>query len=109
MAELGFRSLDEMIGQTQYLQMDDAIKHWKNQGLDYSRMLVKPDVSPEIAIRRIQGQDHGLDKQLDHRLINLAAPALERKDPVTIELSIKNSNRTFGTNAFRYGSDHARS
>ncbi len=97
MAELGFRSLDEMIGQTQYLQMDEAIKHWKNQGLDYSRILVKPEVAPDIAIRRIQGQDHGLEKQLDHRLINLAAPALERKDPVTIELSIKNSNRTFGT------------
>ncbi len=97
MAELGFRSLDEMIGQTQYLQMDDAIKHWKNQGLDYSRILTKPQVDESIAIRRIQGQDHGLDKQLDHRLINLAAPALERKDPVTIELEIKNSNRTFGT------------
>ncbi len=97
MAELGFRSLDEMIGQTQYLQMDDAIKHWKNQGLDYSRILTKPQVDENVAIRRIQDQDHGLDKQLDHRLINLAAPALERKDPVTIELEIKNSNRTFGT------------
>ena len=97
MAELGFRSLDEMIGQTQYLQMDDAIKHWKNQGLDYSRILTKPQVDENVAIRRIQGQDHGLDKQLDHRLINLAAPALERKDPVSIELEINNSNRTFGT------------
>ncbi len=97
MAELGFRSLDEMIGQTQYLEMDEAIKHWKNQGLDYSRILVKPEVDPEVATRRIQGQDHGLEKQLDHRLINLAAPALERKEPVTIELPIRNSNRTFGT------------
>ncbi|PLY02072.1 MAG: glutamate synthase large subunit [Desulfuromonas sp.] len=97
LAELGVRSLEELIGQTQYLQMDDAIKHWKNKGLDYSKMLVKPAVGPEVAIRRIQGQDHGLDKQLDHKLINLAAPALERREKVTIELPIKNSNRTFGT------------
>ena len=97
LAELGFRSLDELIGQTQYLEMDQAIKHWKNQGLDYSRILVKPEVAPEVATRRIQEQDHGLDKQLDHQLINLAAPALERQEQVTIDLSIRNSNRTFGT------------
>ncbi|MBN2793180.1 MAG: glutamate synthase subunit alpha, partial [Desulfuromonadales bacterium] len=97
LAELGVRSLEELIGQTQYLQMDDAIKHWKSKGLDYSKMLVKPDVAPEVAIRRIQEQDHGLDRQLDHQLIELAAAALERKEQVTIELPIRNSNRTFGT------------
>ncbi len=97
LAELGVRSLDELIGQTQYLEMDAAIKHWKSRGLDYSRILSKPEVGSAIATRRIQGQEHGLEKQLDHRLINLAAAALERKEPVTIELSIRNSNRTFGT------------
>jgi len=97
MAELGVRSLDELIGQTQYLEMDTAIKHWKSQGLDYSRILTKPKVSEDIAIRRIQGQEHGLEKQLDNQLIKLAAPALERKEKVHIELPIRNSNRSFGT------------
>ncbi|WP_020677267.1 glutamate synthase large subunit [Geopsychrobacter electrodiphilus] len=97
LAELGVRSLDELIGQTQYLEMDDAIKHWKNQGLDFSRMLAKPEVGPEVATRRIQGQDHGLEKQLDNQLLKLAAPALERKEAVHIEMPIRNSNRTFAT------------
>ncbi len=97
LAELGVRNLDELIGQTQYLEMDDAIKHWKNQGLDFSGILAKPQVGAEIATRRIQGQEHGLENQLDHRLLVLAAPALERKEKVKIELPIRNSNRTFGT------------
>ncbi len=97
MAELGVRRLDELIGQTQYLEMDDAIKHWKSQGLDFSRILLKPEVDAEIATRRIQGQEHGLDKQIDNQLIQLAAPALEDKKPVHIEHPIRNSNRSFGT------------
>ena len=97
MAELGVRTLDELIGQTQYLEMDTAIKHWKNQGLDYSRILVKPEVGTEVAIRRVQGQEHGLEGQLDNQLIKLSAPALERKESVHIELPIRNSNRSFGT------------
>ncbi len=97
MAELGVRTLDELIGQTQHLEMDSAIKHWKNQGLDFSRILTKPDVGTEIATRRVQGQDHNLENQLDNQLIQLAAPALERQEKVTIDLPIRNSNRTFGT------------
>jgi glutamate synthase domain-containing protein 2/glutamate synthase domain-containing protein 1/glutamate synthase domain-containing protein 3 len=97
LADLGVRSLDELIGQTQYLEMDHAIKHWKNQGLDFSRILTKPKVGAEIATRRIQGQEHGLEKQLDNKLIELAAPALERKEKVQVDLRIRNSNRTFGT------------
>ena len=97
LAELGIRSLDELIGQTQFLEMDQAIKHWKNQGLDYSRILHKPQAGPEIATRRIQEHDHALEKQLDQQLIQLAAPALERQEPVTIEMKIRNSNRTFAT------------
>ena len=97
MAELGVRTLDELIGQTHYLEMDAAIKHWKNQGLDFSRILTKPEVAAEVAIRRIQGQEHGLEAQLDNQLITLAAPALERKEKVSIEMPIRNSNRTFGT------------
>ncbi len=97
MAGLGVRTLDELIGQTQYLEMDDAIKHWKSQGLDFSRILSKPEVGEDIATRRIHGQEHGLENQLDNKLIMLAAPALERKEKVTIEHPIRNSNRTLGT------------
>jgi glutamate synthase (NADPH/NADH) large chain len=97
MAALGVRTLDELIGQTQYLEMDSAIKHWKNQGLDFARILTKPKVGAEIATRRVQGQEHGLDKQLDNQLIKLAAPALERKEKVSIEMPLRNSNRTFAT------------
>ncbi len=97
MAELGVRTLDELIGQTQYLEMDTAIKHWKSQGLDFSGILTKPKVDAKVATRRIQGQEHGLDKQLDNQLIQLAAPALQHKEKVSIELPIRNSNRTFGT------------
>jgi glutamate synthase domain-containing protein 2/glutamate synthase domain-containing protein 1/glutamate synthase domain-containing protein 3 len=97
MAELGVRSLDELIGQTQYLEMDEAIKHWKNQGLDFSRILAKPEVDAEIATRCIQKQKHSLEKQLDNQIIELASPALERKEAVHIEHPIGNSNRTFGT------------
>ncbi len=97
MAELGVRTLDELIGQTQYLEMDGAIKHWKNQGLDFSRILTKPNVSAEVATRCVQGQEHGLEKQLDNQLIKLAAAALEHKEKVSIEMPIRNSNRTFGT------------
>ncbi|MEE4255037.1 MAG: glutamate synthase large subunit [Desulfuromusa sp.] len=97
MAELGVRSLDELIGQTQYLEMDNAIKHWKNQGLDFSRILTKPQVGDEVSTRRVQTQDHGLEKQLDNKLIKLAKPALENKEAINIELPIRNSDRTFGT------------
>ena len=97
MAELGVRSLDALIGQTQYLEMDEAIKHWKNQGLDFSRILAKPVVADEVAIRRVQGQEHGLEKQLDNQLLELASRALERREKVHIEMPIRNSNRTFGT------------
>jgi glutamate synthase domain-containing protein 2/glutamate synthase domain-containing protein 1/glutamate synthase domain-containing protein 3 len=97
LAELGVRSLDELVGQTQHLEMDSAIKHWKNQGLDFSRILTKPEVGADIATRRVCGQEHGLEKQLDHQLLALAAPALEHKKQVQIQLTIRNSNRTFAT------------
>ncbi len=97
MAGLGVRSLDELIGQTQYLETDQAVKHWKTQGLDFSRILAKPEVGSEVAIRRVRGQEHGLDKQLDNQLLELSAAALERKEKVHIDMPIRNSNRTFGT------------
>ena len=85
-----------MIGQSDRLEMRRAIDHWKAQGLDFTRLLMKPKVGPEVAVYCRETQDHGLSKALDHELITNAAPALERGEPVQIETGIKNYNRTVG-------------
>ncbi|WP_422929785.1 glutamate synthase large subunit [Singulisphaera sp. PoT] len=97
MAQLGFRTIDEMVGRSDLLDMNKAIGHYKSQGLDFSKIFYRPDVGPDVAVRRIIEQDHGLDKALDQQLLVLAAPALERGEPVEINLPIQNVNRTVGT------------
>ncbi|AHK80159.1 glutamate synthase [Ectothiorhodospira haloalkaliphila] len=97
MAKLGFRTMDEMIGQADRLEMRRAINHWKAEGLDYTKLLTRPDVGPEVAIRHCELQDHGLDKALDHELIQQAEPALSQGKPVTIQAQIHNYHRTVGT------------
>jgi glutamate synthase (NADPH) large chain len=99
MAELGFRTIDEMIGHVDRLEPieSEAIANWKARGVDFSMILHKPEVPESVAIRCIQPQDHGLEKALDHRLIDYAQDALEGKGPVEISLPIRNSNRTVGT------------
>ncbi len=97
MAKLGFRSLQEMIGQTDRLDMRSAIDHWKARGLDYSRILAKPEAAPGDAVFNAEAQDHGLDAALDNQLIAQAAPALDHGKAVHIEVDIHNYNRTFGT------------
>ena len=96
MAQLGFRSFDEMIGQSQHLNMRKAIDHWKAQGLDFSRILHKPKADPGVGIYHTGTQDHGLDKALDNELIKLSQAALNDKTPVRIDLPVKNTNRTVG-------------
>ncbi|HIP52524.1 MAG TPA: glutamate synthase large subunit, partial [Chromatiales bacterium] len=85
MAQLGFRTFDEMIGQRDRLDTRKAIDHWKAQGLDFSRLLAKPEVDGEVAIYNCETQDHGLDRALDNRLIGQAKPALEKGEAVRIE------------------------
>jgi glutamate synthase (NADPH/NADH) large chain len=97
MAQLGYRKFDDMIGQSQHLNMRRAIHHWKAHGLDYSRILHKPEPAPGVGIYHYDTQDHGLDKALDNQLIELARPALEHQQAVQIELPVKNTNRTVGT------------
>ena len=97
MAKLGFRTFNEMIGQSDRLDMRESINHWKAEGLDYSRLLAKPDAPEGVGIYNATGQDHGLDKALDNELIKQAAPALEKGEAVKIEIDIHNYNRTFGT------------
>ncbi len=96
MAKLGFRTLNEMIGQSDRLEMRRAIAHWKAQGLDFSRLLHKPAVGPEVAVYHCEAQEHGIEHALDHELIRQAQPALQDGRPVQIDIGIRNNNRTFG-------------
>ncbi len=96
LAELGFRSLAEAIGQVELLDTADAITHWKASGLDLSPILRSPENHDE-ARRCVTSQDHGLEKALDNTLIQLAEGALNEGAPVKLELPIRNVNRTVGT------------
>jgi glutamate synthase (NADPH/NADH) large chain len=97
MAELGFRTMDEMIGRSDRLEMRAAVEHWKAYGVDLSKVLYQPEVGPDVAKRAIRAQDHGLEKALDNTLIPQATPALERGEPVEIRSPIRNLHRTVGT------------
>jgi glutamate synthase (NADPH/NADH) large chain len=97
LAALGIRTLGELIGRTDLLDMKKGIVHWKAKGLDFSRIFQMPHMPPEVAIYNSEKQDHGLEKALDHRLIELAQPAIQRGEKVTIEMPIRNVNRTVGT------------
>ncbi|MBI4986797.1 MAG: glutamate synthase subunit alpha, partial [Rhodocyclales bacterium] len=97
LAQLGFRSLDEMIGRSDLLDMRRAVNHWKAQGLDFSAILYRPEVGPEVATRCVTAQDHGLAHALDQEILPLVAPALERGEKVALDLPIRNTNRTVGT------------
>ena len=96
MAELGFRKFNEMVGHSEFLNMNRAINHWKAKGLDFSRVLYKPEAGPGVATFHCEQQEHGLEHALDHKLIAAAQPALTRGEAVTIETQISNVNRTFG-------------
>jgi glutamate synthase (NADPH/NADH) large chain len=98
MAELGFRRVDDMIGRSDVLEPRKAIDHWKADGLDLSSILV-PAARPHDAVdvRCTQKQDHGLEKALDNKLMELAAKAIHDGEKVRLELPIVNTNRTVGT------------
>ena len=95
LAQLGYRTLDDAIGQSQRLHTDTAVAHWKSKGLDLSPIFRR--IEDKGPTRRVRGQDHGLDKALDQTLIQLAEGALEDAHPVTLELPVRNVNRTVGT------------
>jgi len=97
MAQLGFRTVDEMVGRGDKLDMRNAIDHWKAKKLDLSPILYMPAVPDHVITRRVHYQDHGLQKALDNRLLELAKDALDHKKPVELELPISNANRTVGT------------
>jgi glutamate synthase domain-containing protein 2/glutamate synthase domain-containing protein 1/glutamate synthase domain-containing protein 3 len=97
MAELGFRSLDEMIGHTEMLDVEVATSHWKQSGLDFSPLLHRPDVDHAIAQVESQSLAKELEETVDIELIELARPALERGEAVVIERDTRNIERTLGT------------
>jgi len=97
MARLGVRKLDELIGRSDLLDTRKGIEHWKARGLDFSRIFHVPDMPADVARFNCERQDHGLDKAIDNRLVELAGPALERRERVTIEMPVRNINRTVGT------------
>ena len=97
MAALGFRTIDEMIGRVDRLNVRPAVNHWKARGLDFSAILHEPEVPLGGARRRTRGQEHGLERAVDNQLIAHCADALEHKTPVSLSLPIANSHRTVGT------------
>jgi len=97
MADLGFRSIDEMIGRADCLDIESAVDHWKASGLDLAPLLHVPALPPSVARRRVRAQDHGIDKAFDNELIERCRPALEHGTPVEFNSFIRNSDRTVGT------------
>jgi glutamate synthase (ferredoxin) len=98
MAQLGFRTINEMVGRTDRLEARKAVEHWKAKGLDFSRILYQPEVGPGVGRYAQIPQDHGLDKALDNTtLFEICKPALERKEKVRAEVGIRNVNRVVGT------------
>jgi len=97
MARLGVRRFDELIGRADLLDMKKGIEQWKTKGLDFSKIFHMPDMPADVARHHCETQDHGLAKALDQRLIDLAQPAIEHRKAVSIEMPIRNINRTVGT------------
>ena len=97
MAKLGFRTVAEMVGRVDKLKAQKAIDHWKAKGLDLTALLAKPQVGADVATHCVREQDHGLAGILDNKLVELCKPAIERGEKVTLDLPIRNVNRTAGT------------
>jgi glutamate synthase domain-containing protein 2/glutamate synthase domain-containing protein 1/glutamate synthase domain-containing protein 3 len=110
MAELGVSRFEDLIGRTDLLRTDAAIDHWKARGIDLSGLLAPPDAPPEVARRRVRPQDPVLDDHLDHEVMRLAEPALERGERVSFSVRAENRHRCVGglisgEIARRYGVD----
>lgn len=98
MAQLGFRTLTEMVGRTDRLEPKKAIEHWKARGVDLTNMLYQPKIGADVGRYAQMKQDHGLEKALDNTtLLKLCEPALERKEKVVGNIKVRNVNRVIGT------------
>lgn len=97
LAQLGFRTLRDAVGHVECLDQNDAIERWKTSGIDLSAVLMQPGPTPGTILHQTTAQNHELEKALDNRLIEMALPALEHREPVRIDVPIRNVNRTVGT------------
>jgi glutamate synthase domain-containing protein 2/glutamate synthase domain-containing protein 1/glutamate synthase domain-containing protein 3 len=98
MAQLGIRTVEEMVGRVDKLEPRQAIAHWKAKGLDFTNLLYSPEVDPDWGRYCQDEQDHGIDRSLDVTvLLDLCKPAIERGEEVVAELPIRNVNRVVGT------------
>src|SRR5579863_6246375 len=113
MAELGFRTVNEMVGRVDMLDVEPAIDHWKDhwkaRGLDFSAILYSPPTPSRVARRCVQAQDHGLEQALDHKILLQVAATLETLAPIEVKFPVRNIHRSVGTMlsgeiARRYGS-----
>jgi glutamate synthase domain-containing protein 3 len=96
MASMGVRSLNEIIGRSDLLDMREGVDHWKAKGLDFSKIFYRPEMSDEVARRHCEQQDHGLEKGLDNTLIEQSKPALENQKAVHIDSKVISANRSVG-------------
>jgi glutamate synthase (ferredoxin) len=96
MANLGFRTIDEMVGKVEKLDRNKAIQHYKSKGIDLTPILHKVEVAEGVQLFNTSNQDHQLEKALDFEIINKAHPALFRKEPTVLDLNINNENRAVG-------------
>jgi glutamate synthase (NADPH/NADH) large chain len=97
MASLGIRKFNDLVGRADLLDTQAGIEHWKIHGLDFSKIFYQPNVEKEVSRRHNEEQSHGLEHALDNELIKLAKPALEKREKISINLPITNTNRTVGT------------
>lgn len=110
LAQLGFRSIEEAVGHVECLDQDEAVETWKANGIDLTNILAQPGPTPGTILHQTEEQNHELESALDNQLIELVKPALETREPVRIDLPIRNVNRTVGTMVGyeitkRYGAD----
>jgi len=96
MAELGFSTVDEMVGRVDMLEVQPAVDHWKARGLDFSAVLLPAGNGSDAERHRVRSQEHEIEKSLDNELIVRAMPALEKGETVDIEMPIRNVHRTVG-------------
>jgi glutamate synthase domain-containing protein 3 len=97
MSELGFRTVDEMVGRVDMLDFEPAVDHWKARGIDLSAILYSPPVPSRVARRCVRAQNHGLEEALDHQILAPARIAIDMLAPVEINLPVRNVHRTVGT------------
>src|SRR3954447_17039831 len=97
MADLGFRTVDEMIGRVDLIEMKAGIEHWKARGLDFEAILHNPQVPARVGRRQLKCQDHGLREALDHQLLREAERAIEDATPVAFRTKVRNVHRAVGT------------